>query len=199
MSLTQEYVQTDRERRFLERVVDTQYKREIINGLAPFLDERAPADMATFYSSDELVQLRVLKGTARDVEKRMPVKVTRHYYDLATKSKPMQRLVKASPDETMDLAGSEDPGHQMDYSPVEGLLNPENKAKLAGILTYHVLPGKVMAADVKTMKAKTVNGQELAIKVSGGTVTADEAKVIKTDVAASNGVIHAIDAVIMPK
>jgi uncharacterized surface protein with fasciclin (FAS1) repeats len=82
---------------------------------------------------------------------------------------------------------------------VEGLLKPENKAKLAGILTYHVLPGKVMAADVKTMKAKTVNGQELAIKVSGGTVTADEAKVIKTDVAASNGVIHAIDAVIMPK
>ena len=58
-----------------------------------------------------------------DVEKRMPVKVTRHYFDLATKSKPMQRLVKASPDETMDLAGSEDPGHQMDYSPVEGLLH----------------------------------------------------------------------------
>jgi uncharacterized surface protein with fasciclin (FAS1) repeats len=82
---------------------------------------------------------------------------------------------------------------------VEGLLKPENKTKLAGILTYHVLPGKVMAADVKTMKAKTVNGQELAIKVSGGTVTVNEAKVIKTDVAASNGVIHAIDAVIMPK
>ncbi|MBC7369492.1 MAG: fasciclin domain-containing protein [Undibacterium sp.] len=82
---------------------------------------------------------------------------------------------------------------------LEGLLKPENKTKLAGILTYHVLPGKVMAADVKTMKAKTVNGQELAIKVSGGTVTVDQAKVIKTDVAASNGVIHAIDAVIMPK
>lgn len=82
---------------------------------------------------------------------------------------------------------------------VEGLLKPENKAKLAGILTYHVLSGKVMAADVKTMKAKTVNGQELAIKVSGGTVTVNEAKVIKTDVAASNGVIHAIDAVLMPK
>jgi L-lysine 2,3-aminomutase len=135
MSLTQEYVQTDRERRFLERVVDTQYKREIINGLAPFLDERAPADMATFYSSDELVQLRVLKGTARDVEKRMPVKVTRHYYDLATKSKPMQRLVKASPDETMDLAGSEDPGHQMDYSPVEGLLHKYEMGLLYAVST----------------------------------------------------------------
>ncbi|MFN7022263.1 MAG: hypothetical protein ACK4WH_13175, partial [Phycisphaerales bacterium] len=108
MPSTQEYVQTDRERRFLERVVDAQYKREIINGLAPFIDERAPEDMAHFYSSNELVQLRVLKGTPRDVEKRMPVKVTRHYFELATKSKPMQRLVKASPDETIDLAGAED-------------------------------------------------------------------------------------------
>lgn len=123
MPTTQEYVQTDRERAFLDRVEDAQYKREIINGLAPFFDERAPADMLNFYSQDELVQLRVLKGSDRDVEKRMPVKVTRHYFDLATKSKPMQRLVKASPDETMDLAGSEDPGHQMDYSPVEGLLH----------------------------------------------------------------------------
>lgn len=123
MPTTQEYVQTERERRFLERVVDAQYKREIINGLAPFIDERAPQDMMNFYSRNELVQLGGLKGTPRDVEKRMPVKVTRHYFDLATKSKPMQRLVKASPDETMDLAGSEDPGHQMDYSPVEGLLH----------------------------------------------------------------------------
>ena len=82
---------------------------------------------------------------------------------------------------------------------LEDLLKPENKGKLAGILTYHVLPAKVMAAAVKNMKAKTVNGQELEVKVSGGTVTVDQAKVIKTDVAASNGVIHAIDTVIMPK
>jgi lysine 2,3-aminomutase len=123
MTSTQDYVQTDRERDFLARVVDAQYKREIINGLAPFIDERAPADMSNFYSKGELVQLGGLKGTPRDVEKRMPVKVTRHYFELATKSKPMQRLVKASPDETIDLAGSEDPGHQMDYSPVEGLLH----------------------------------------------------------------------------
>ena len=120
---THAYVQTDRERQFLDGVEDVQYKREIINGLAPFLDEKAPADMLNFYSKDELVQLSVLKSTERDVEKRMPVKVTRHYYELARHSKPMQRLVKASPDETIDLAGSEDPGHQMDYSPVEGLLH----------------------------------------------------------------------------
>jgi uncharacterized surface protein with fasciclin (FAS1) repeats len=56
-----------------------------------------------------------------------------------------------------------------------------------------------MAADVKTMKAKTVNGQELSIKVEGGSVTVDNAKVVKTDVAASNGVIHVIDTVVLPK
>lgn len=123
MPQTKDYVQTERERAFLECVEDAKYKREIINGLAPFLDERAPEDMLSFYSKDELVQLRVLKGTERDVEKRMPVKVTRHYYDLAQKSKPMQRLVKGSPDETRNLAGSEDPGNQMDYAPVEGLLH----------------------------------------------------------------------------
>jgi len=82
---------------------------------------------------------------------------------------------------------------------VETLLKPENKGKLAGILTYHVVAGKVMAADVKTMKAKTVNGQSLTVTVSSGGVTVDNAKVIKTDVTASNGVIHVIDAVVLPK
>ena len=81
---------------------------------------------------------------------------------------------------------------------VEDLLKPENKAKLVAILTYHVVPGKIMAADVKTMKAKTVNGQELSIKVEDGTVTVDNAGVVKTDVAAANGVIHVIDAVVLP-
>jgi uncharacterized surface protein with fasciclin (FAS1) repeats len=81
---------------------------------------------------------------------------------------------------------------------VEDLLKPENKAKLAGILTYHVVPGQVMAAEVKTMKVKTVNGKELDVKVIDGAVTVDNAKVIKTDVAASNGVIHVIDTVLLP-
>jgi uncharacterized surface protein with fasciclin (FAS1) repeats len=82
---------------------------------------------------------------------------------------------------------------------LEDLLKPENKAKLVAILTYHVLAGKVMATDVKTMKAKTVNGQELSIKVADGKVTVDNATVVKTDIAASNGVIHVIDAVVLPK
>ena len=81
---------------------------------------------------------------------------------------------------------------------VETLLKPENKEKLVGILTYHVVAGKVMAADVKTMGAKTVNGKEAAIKVDGGKVTIGTATVVKTDIAASNGVIHVIDTVLIP-
>lgn len=119
----QGYVPTEREQMFLEGIEDPKYIREIINGLSPFFDERAPEDMLSFYSKDEIVQLRVLKDTERDVESRMPVKITRHYFELAKRSAAIQRIVKASPDETRDLAGSEDPGFQMDYSPVEGLLH----------------------------------------------------------------------------
>jgi transforming growth factor-beta-induced protein len=83
---------------------------------------------------------------------------------------------------------------------VEDLLKPENKAKLASILTYHVVSGKVMAADVvKLTEAKTVNGQTLTIKVEGGVVMVDGAKVTKTDIKCSNGVIHVIDTVMLPK
>lgn len=83
---------------------------------------------------------------------------------------------------------------------VESLLKPENKAELVKILTYHVVPGKVMSKQVvKLDKAKTVEGSEVAIAVSGGTVTVDGAKVVKSDINSSNGVIHVIDAVILPK
>jgi len=81
---------------------------------------------------------------------------------------------------------------------VENLLKPENKDKLAAILKYHVVPGKVLAADVKTMEAKTVQGQSVKLKVSDTGVTVDNAKVVKTDLLAENGVIHVIDSVILP-
>ncbi|MFY8083382.1 MAG: fasciclin domain-containing protein [Rubrivivax sp.] len=74
----------------------------------------------------------------------------------------------------------------------------KDKAKLTAVLTYHVVPGKVMAKDVKAGKVKTVQGSELTIGTTGG-VTVDNAKVTKTDIAASNGVIHVIDTVVMPK
>lgn len=83
---------------------------------------------------------------------------------------------------------------------LEDLLKPENKEKLRAILTYHVVPGEVTAAQVVKLKsAKTVNGQMLIIVVKDGTVMVDNAKVIKTDIMASNGVIHVIDTVLMPK
>ncbi len=80
------------------------------------------------------------------------------------------------------------------------LLKPENKEKLAGILTYHVVSGKVMAEDVVEMtSATTVNGQKARIKVVDGKVMIDGAQVVKTDIECGNGVIHVIDSVIMPK
>jgi len=83
---------------------------------------------------------------------------------------------------------------------VESLLKPENKAKLVAILTYHVVPGKVTAADVvKLTEAKTVQGSSAKITVKDGKVMVDGANVVKTDIMTSNGVIHVIDAVIMPK
>jgi uncharacterized surface protein with fasciclin (FAS1) repeats len=74
----------------------------------------------------------------------------------------------------------------------------KDKAKLTAVLTYHVVPGKVMAADVKAGKVKTVQGSDLTITTSKG-VMVNNAKVIKTDIVADNGVIHVIDTVLMPK
>jgi transforming growth factor-beta-induced protein len=83
---------------------------------------------------------------------------------------------------------------------VENLLKPENKATLVKILTYHVVAGKVMAADVVKLKnAKTVQGQSVKIKAKNGKVMIDKANVVKTDIGTGNGVIHVIDTVLMPK
>ena len=83
---------------------------------------------------------------------------------------------------------------------LEDLLKPANKAKLRRILTYHVVSGRVSAADVvKLNSAKAVSGDTIDIKTNGGNVTVGAAHVVKTDIAASNGVIHVIDSVILPK
>ena len=82
---------------------------------------------------------------------------------------------------------------------VESLLKPENRDQLVAILTYHVVPGKVEAADVvKLDEAKTVNGQDVQITVADSGVQVNDANVVKTDIEASNGVIHVIDTVILP-
>ena len=84
---------------------------------------------------------------------------------------------------------------------VETLLKPENKAKLVAVLTYHVVPGRVMAADIagKKVEPKTVEGQTLAIDATGAAVKVNQATVSKADIVADNGVIHVVDAVLLPK
>ena len=83
---------------------------------------------------------------------------------------------------------------------VESLLQPENKAKLQSILTYHVLPGKVMSQDlVKLDSTQTVEGGSIAIRTMNGGVMVDKAHVTRADIAASNGVIHVIDTVLLPE
>ncbi len=89
---------------------------------------------------------------------------------------------------------------------LEDLLKPENKGKLSGILTYHVIPAKLTAAEltktadvIKTRAVKTVNGQLLSVNLEDDNVMVDKAKVVKTDIDCGNGVIHVIDSVLLPK
>lgn len=82
---------------------------------------------------------------------------------------------------------------------VESLLKPENKSKLAAILTYHVIPGAIYAADVKPGRVATLQGSKVEIATKKGAVMIDQAKVVATDIEATNGVIHVIDTVIMPE
>jgi uncharacterized surface protein with fasciclin (FAS1) repeats len=82
---------------------------------------------------------------------------------------------------------------------IESLLAPQNKEKLIAILKYHVVPGAVMAADVAKLKAaKTINGESLTIQTQGNSVMVNNAKITKSDIACTNGVIHVIDTVLMP-
>jgi uncharacterized surface protein with fasciclin (FAS1) repeats len=98
------------------------------------------------------------------------------------------------------FAPTDDAFKKLPPGTIEDLLKPENKEKLKGILTYHVVSGKVMAKDVTKIKsAKTVQGQSLTITAKDGGVMVDNAKVVKTDIACSNGVIHVIDTVVLPK
>ena len=97
------------------------------------------------------------------------------------------------------FAPTDDAFGKLPAGTLEGLLKPEKKADLQGILKYHVVSGKVMAADVvKMTSAETLQGKSFAIQVTDGTVMADKATVTKTDIECSNGVIHVIDGVMLP-
>lgn len=98
------------------------------------------------------------------------------------------------------FAPTDDAFKKLPAGTVEFLLKPENKEKLKAILTYHVAPGKVMAAQVTSLTSlKTLNGQSLSISTHDGSVMVNNARVVQTDIAASNGVIHVIDTVILPE
>src|SRR3954452_23025548 len=99
------------------------------------------------------------------------------------------------------LAPTDEAFAKLSAGTVESLLKPENKAKLAAVLGYHVIPGKFMAAEVVRLNGKsvkTVEGSPAAVKVSGGSVMINDAHVVKTDIPCTNGVIHVLDAVLLP-
>ena len=123
MTPKEKYSPSEKEAAFLATVQNGKYDRDIITGLKKFMAGTVPQDMHGFYSQDELDAVKALDGTKRDVQARMPVKITRHYFEQAKNSLAIQTLVKASPKETYDLDGAEDPGKQMTYSPVEGLIH----------------------------------------------------------------------------
>lgn len=123
MALKERYAPSEKEAAFLATVQNGKYDRDIVTGLKKFINGTIPQDMQGFYSKEELDAITDLDGTDRDVQRRMPVKITRHYFEMAKNSGPIQTLVKASPKETFDLDGAEDPGKQMTYSPVEGLIH----------------------------------------------------------------------------
>ncbi len=108
---------------FLDGVENGKYNRGVITGLKKFYEGSVSEEMVGFYSKDELRDIKQLDGTDRDLQARMPVKITQHYFEQAQRSKAIQTLVKASPKETYDLDGASDPGKQMSYSPVEGLIH----------------------------------------------------------------------------
>lgn len=98
------------------------------------------------------------------------------------------------------FAPTDDAFAKLPEGTVENLLKPENKDKLVAILTYHVVPGKIMSGDIagKTAEVETVQGGKLAVDAMDG-VKVDAAEVIKADIETSNGVIHVIDTVVLPK
>jgi uncharacterized surface protein with fasciclin (FAS1) repeats len=97
------------------------------------------------------------------------------------------------------FAPTDDAFAKLPAGTVENLLKPENREQLRRILTFHVVPGKVTAADVVKLKsAKAVSGDTLTIAAQAGSVSVNNARVVKTDIAATNGVIHVIDTVLIP-
>lgn len=146
----------------------------------------APANMGAANADKDIVDTAVAAGSFKTLAK-------------ALKAADLVETLKGAGPFTV-FAPTDEAFAKLPAGTLDALLKPENKSKLQRILTGHVVAGKVMAADVvKISSAKAVSGDTLTIASRDGGVTVDGAKVVKTDIAATNGVIHVIDSVILPK
>ena len=167
--------------------------------------------MTTLMSLTKLAAFGLLSvGLAAAASQSMGAAATKDIVDTAVSADSFKTLVAAVKaaglEDTLRSKGpftvfapTDEAFSKLPAGTLDSLLRPENRGKLQSILTYHVVSGRVMAADVMNLKsAKTVNGQAITISTGDG-VKVDGTKVLKTDIECSNGVIHVIDSVILPR
>jgi uncharacterized surface protein with fasciclin (FAS1) repeats len=161
-------------------------KKMMIAGIAAAMTITGAANMGAAAADKDIVDTAVAAGSFKTLAK-------------ALLAADLVQTLKGSGPFTV-FAPTDEAFAKLPAGTLETLLKPENKPKLQRILKAHVVAGKVMAADVvKVSPAKAVSGDTLRIAARDGEVTVDGAKVVKTDIAASNGIIHVIDSVILPK
>jgi uncharacterized surface protein with fasciclin (FAS1) repeats len=161
-------------------------KKMMIAGIAAAMTITGAANMGAAAADKDIVDTAVAAGSFKTLAK-------------ALLAADLVQTLKGSGPFTV-FAPTDEAFAKLPAGTLETLLKPENKPKLQRILKAHVVAGKVMAADVvKVSPAKAVSGDTLRIAARDGGVTVDGAKVVKTDIAASNGIIHVIDSVILPK
>ncbi len=158
--------------------------------------------IATGFAQNSKLRERAAKNVKKDVKNIVDTAVDAGDFKTlasALKAADLTETLKGKGPFTV-FAPTDEAFKKLPKGTLEDLLKPENKKKLADLLTYHVVPGKHMAADVAKLKeAKTVEGSKIKIEAKDGKVKVDDANVVKTDIACGNGVIHVIDAVLMPK
>ena len=160
-------------------------KKMMIAGIVAAMTITAAANMGAAGADKNIVDTAVAAGSFKTLAK-------------ALEAADLVETLKGTGPFTV-FAPTDEAFAKLPTGTLEALLKPENKPKLQRILTSHVVAGKVIAADVvKISSAKAVSGNTLTIASRDGSVTVDGAKVVKTDIAASNGVIHVIDSVILP-
>ena len=161
-------------------------KKKMIAGIVAAMTITGAANMGAASADKDIVDTAVAAGSFKTLAK-------------ALQAADLVETLKGAGPFTV-FAPTDEAFAKLPAGTLEALLKPENKPKLQRILTSHVVAGKVMAADVvKTSSAKAVSGAMLTIASRDGGVTVDDAKVVKPDIAATNGVIHVIDSVILPK